>query len=211
MDKETERFVRSRMEGTPKTGEPTLDDLPAGGEGEAPSLPFRILEKGDVRPYLNAVPLYDLKVAAGLFSKEQYVAQARSKKDPNTAGESGWVELPDAFRPQQGLFVAQVVGESMNRRIPNGAWCLFRLNPAGTRQGKVVLVQHREIQDQDTGGHYTVKVYESEKKVLDDGTWRHVKIRLKPDTNAPGYEPIEISNESAEELRIIAELVAVLG
>ena len=57
----------------------------------------------------------------------------------------------------------RVVGESMNRRIPNGSWCLFKLAPGGTRQGKVVLVQHRDIDDIDTGGHYTIKVYESEK------------------------------------------------
>ena len=55
--------------------------------------------------------------------------------------------LPDWVRPQPGLFVAQVVGESMNRRIPNGAWRLFRANPAGSRQGKVVVVQHRSIAD----------------------------------------------------------------
>jgi phage repressor protein C with HTH and peptisase S24 domain len=68
----------------------------------------------------------------------------------DNAEDCEWVELPDAFRPQRGMFVAQVVGESMNRRIPNGSWCLFRLHPKGTRQGKVVLVQHREIQDADT-------------------------------------------------------------
>jgi hypothetical protein len=48
------------------------------------------------------------------------------------------------------MFVARVVGESMNRRIPNGAWCLFRVAGAGTRQGKVVLAQHREIEDAET-------------------------------------------------------------
>lgn len=30
-------------------------------------------------------------------------------------------------------FVTRVVGESMNRRIPNGSWCLFRSNPATGR------------------------------------------------------------------------------
>lgn len=55
--------------------------------------------------------------------------------------------LPDWVRPQPGLFVAQVVGESMNRGIPNGAWRRFRASPAGSRQGKVVVVQHRSIAD----------------------------------------------------------------
>ena len=61
------------------------------------------------------------------------------------------------------MFVAQVVGESMNRRIPNGAWCLFRAAPTGTREGKVVVVQHRGIADPETGGRFTIKVYISEK------------------------------------------------
>jgi uncharacterized protein len=99
----------------------------------------------------------------------------------------------------------------MNRRIPNGAWCLFRLNPAGTRQGKVVLAQHRDIADTDTGGHYTVKRYESTKKVLADGTWRHMSIILKPDTTSSGYEPFVFDEEKSTGVKVIAELVAVLG
>jgi len=120
-------------------------------------------------------------------------------------------ELPEAFRPRRGMFVARAVGESMNRRIPNGAWCLFRLAGAGTRQGKVVLAQHREIQDSGTGGHFTVKVYESRKEQLPDGSWCHASIILRPDTTAAGYEPIILTPEAVADLRIIAELVAVLG
>ncbi|PZP98928.1 MAG: hypothetical protein DI587_11930 [Variovorax paradoxus] len=51
-----------------------------------------------------------------------------------------WAALPDWIRPQPGLFVAQAVGESMNRRIPSGAWCLLRASPAGTRQGSFAIV-----------------------------------------------------------------------
>jgi uncharacterized protein len=109
-----------------------------------------------------------------------------------------------------GLFVAQVVGESMNRRIPNGAWCLFKFNPAGTRQGKVVVAQHKDIQDLDTGAEYTVKVYESQKVDSEDGEWKHEKILLKPDSNSQSYKPIEITANELEELRIVAELVAIL-
>jgi phage repressor protein C with HTH and peptisase S24 domain len=109
------------------------------------------------------------------------------------------------------MFVAQVVGESMNRRIPNGAWCLFRIASAGSRNGKVVLASHREIADTDTGGHYTVKIYESTKESMADGTWRHSSIILRPDSFLPGYEPIVLREEQAEDLRVIGELVAVLG
>ena len=85
-----------------------------------------------------------------------------------------------------------------------------RLSPVGTRQGKVVLVQHREIHDTDTGGHFTVKTYESKKEFFPDGTWRHSQIVLKPETTAPGYEPIVLKPESEENLHVIAELIAVL-
>ncbi len=173
-----------------------------------PGLTLRILNAKDVKPYQNSVPIYDLAIAAGQFSGSQEVNEV--PKD-GAIEQYDWVELPEAFRPQAGLFVAKVVGESMNRRIPNGSWCLFKLAPSGTRQGKVVLVQHRDIDDIDTGGHYTIKVYESEKSSHDDGGWQHKKIILKPDTTSPGYEPIVLNGQEAGELRVIAEMVAVLG
>jgi hypothetical protein len=57
---------------------------------------------------------------------------------------------------------------SLNRRIPNGSWCLFREPSDGSRNGKVVIVQTRDIQDPDTGGKYTVKIYRSEKTETED-------------------------------------------
>uniref|UniRef100_UPI00333FB8B2 S24 family peptidase n=1 Tax=Castellaniella defragrans TaxID=75697 RepID=UPI00333FB8B2 len=98
--------------------------------------------------------LIDIKMAAGVFSNHQ------TRDD--TAIE--WIEAPEWITPQPGIFVAQVIGESMNRRIPNGSWCLFRVNSSGTRQGKVVIAQHRSIDDPETGGKYTIKVYSSKKK-----------------------------------------------
>jgi hypothetical protein len=169
------------------------------------------LNAKDVSPYQNSVPIYDLAIAAGQFSGSQDVNEVPKVGDIGAIEQYNWVELPEAFRPQAGLFVAKVVGESMNRRIPNGSWCLFKLAPGGTRQGKVVLVQHRDIDDIDTGGHYTIKVYESEKASHDEGGWQHKKIILKPDTTEPGYEPIVLNGEEAGELKVIAEMVAVLG
>ena len=73
------------------------------------------------------------------------------------------------------------------------------------------MVQHRDIDDIDTGGHYTIKVYESEKAIHEDGGWQHTKITLKPDTTSAGYKPIVLNSEEAGELKVIAEMVAVLG
>jgi DUF2075 family protein len=148
-----------------------------------------------------AAPLIDLLFAAGAFSDSQTLESSASE----------WVALPDWIRPRPNLFVAQVVGESMNRRIPNGAWCLFSANPTGTREGRVVVVQHRSIADPETGGRYTIKLYSSEKVRADDGEWRHQRITLRPDSDRPEFEPIVIEIENGDEsLRVVAEMLLVL-
>jgi DUF2075 family protein len=198
-DDETRRYFESRIELSNVSLDSSVAVPPIEETDTAQGEPFRRLALEDVRPFENCVPLYDLEVAAGQFSEEQQITDVE------------WVELPDIFRPKPGLFVTRVVGESMNRRIPNGSWCLFRMRPEGTRQGKVILVRHRDITDADTGGHYTVKVYESKKEVLPDGTWRHSSIILWPDTRESGYEPIVLSEERGSHLEVIGELIAVLG
>lgn len=199
VDAETRRYFTERLH-EEQTSEDILKiPMTTVGEENLTALPFHRLNSDEVRPYENCVPLYDLKIAAGGFSDEQQIEGC------------GWVELPDEFRPRKGLFVAQVVGESMNRRIPNGAWCLFREDKGGSRVGKVVLVWHREISDSETSGHYTIKIYESTKENLVDGTWRHGSITLRPSSYLPRYEPIVLSEEQAADLRVIGELVAVLG
>jgi phage repressor protein C with HTH and peptisase S24 domain len=87
-----------------------------------------------VRPFENSVPLYDLKVAAGRFSGEQQAHEVPGNQTFD-AHEFDWVELPRGRKPARDLFVAQVVGESMNRRIPNGSFCLFRARPQGDTRG----------------------------------------------------------------------------
>ncbi len=199
VDDETRGYFAERLHVGP-AAEAIPESLMNTVEEESVSaLPFRRLKPDEVRPYENCIPLYELEIAAGGFSGEQQIEDFE------------WVELPEEFRPRKGLFVAQVVGESMNRRIPNGAWCLFREHNGGSRSGKVVLAWHREISDTETGGHYTVKIYESEKENLIDGSWRHTSILLRPDSSRSQYEPIVLREEQAEDLRVIGELVAVLG
>ncbi len=43
-----------------------------------------------------------------------------------------------------------------------------------------------------------------------DGSWVHKRIVLKPYTTVSAYEPIVIDEREAANVRIIAELVAVL-
>src|SRR6185503_2178323 len=108
--------------------------------------------------------------AAGSFGHPQHVLD----------DEFEWVELAGArHRLRKGMFVAQVVGKSMEPAIPDGSFCLFRAPVEGTRQGKTVLVQLRDAYDPETSQRYTVKRYESEKARQGD-TWRQARITLKP-------------------------------
>ena len=173
--------------------------------------PFRRVEPPEVEPFVNAIPLYDLKVAAGRFSGEQVVDEVPQQAEVENPEDYEWVSYDGRPRPAKGLFVAQVVGESMNKRIPNGAYCVWRLFPAGSLGGSIVLARHRDIHDSELGGHYTVKVYESEKEYFDDETWRHKRIMLKPSSTDPSFEPIVLEDLEEGELKIIAELVEVLG
>jgi uncharacterized protein len=195
-DKGLADHLRSRL--TPASAS-TPTKFPLGENSSA--VPLRRVTERDRQHSMAALPLIDIKMAAGAFSSVQTLDESAKQ----------WLEPPDWVTPQPGLFVAQVLGESMSRRIPNGSWCLFRANPTGTRQGKVVIAQHRSIDDPETGGRYTIKVYFSEKTTQADGGWQHEQIMLRPDSLEPGYEPIVINREEADDdLLIVAELLTVL-
>ena len=147
--------------------------------------------------FSNLAVFVELKAAAGGFSDPQYI-------DDN---DFEWVAVETRHRLRKGMFVAQVVGKSMEPRIPDGAWCLFRAPVEGTRQGKTVLVQLRDDTDPETDQRYTVKRYKSEKTV-EGNSWRHVRITLDPVN--PEFEPIVIASADEGEIQVIAELVEVL-
>lgn len=197
-------YLRSRLT-TTDTGDARPRGTAAAPNTESRDsnvIPLRRVSIAERAAGIPAVPVIDLRLAAGAFSAPQALEE----------GATDWVVLPDWVRPQPGLFVAQVWGESMNRRIPNGAWCLFRANPTGTREGKVVAVQHRSIDDPETGGQYTIKVYSSEKVPAEDGGWRHRRITLRPDSDQPGFEPIVIEAGGGDEgFVVVAEMLTVLS
>ena len=201
-DKETADYFRSRM-GIQTPG-PIVDVVAAASVSPPLAhtnvLPFKPLDRKHVKPFKNAVPVVALKLAAGMFSDVQSFDKDAVE----------WVSLPDIYRPQPGMFIAQVVGESMNRRIPNGSWCLFRANPQGTRVGKIVVAEHRSIEDPESGGSYTVKIYSSEKFQSADGSWSHLAVKLAPDSTDPKFKSLVFQPESADSVKIVAEMIAVL-
>lgn len=177
--------------------------------GTGGGVPLPIVAHEDVRPFVNAVPVYALQVAAGRFSDPQAVQELPQHEEVTNPSAFQWVALEGSPKPSPGLFVAQVVGESMNRKIPNGAWCLWRLAAAGSHQGKIVLAQHSDIEDSDLGS-YTVKIYESEKVEDEGGGLRHSKITLKPSSTDATFQPLVFEGVGGGELRVIAELVRTL-
>jgi len=158
---------------------------------------LRIVQPRPEERYVTCVPLVPLKAAAGAFGDPQQVED----------GNWEWVAVDSKRRLRRGLFVAQVVGKSMEPTIPDGSYCLFRAPVTGTRQGKIVLVQLRDSLDPDSGERYTVKRYLSQ-KVMEGDSWHHVRITLKPLN--PDFQPIEITGVEEGELQVVAELVEVL-
>ena len=173
------------------------DRAPVFGEHTLPPA-LRLVEPTAEERYAACVPLIPLKAAAGAFG------------DPQHIEDDGWdwVAVDTQHRLRPGMFVAQVVGKSMEPSIPDGSYCLFAAPVAGTRQGKTVLVQLRDATDPDTGERYTVKRYESE-KIRDGDSWRHARIYLKP-TN-PDFRPIVLTGDGEGELQVVAEVVEVFG
>ena len=161
---------------------------------------LRVLSFADVKPYVNSVPLIDIYAAAGNFSELQ--------KGSNY-NEFKWVELPINIAVNENYFVCQIIGESMNKKIENGSWCLFKKYSGGSREGKIVLVEHYNIQDTEFGAGYTVKSYHSVKDVQ-EVIWSHVKIVLKPMSYDKNYKDIVLENDELSSLKVLGEFVTVL-
>jgi phage repressor protein C with HTH and peptisase S24 domain len=153
---------------------------------------YRETVHSTVRPFVTHLPRYSLAVAAGKFLENQEVE------------EEGWEEAPSDLRLTEELFVAKIVGRSMEPKIPDGSLCVFRQGVTGSRQGRLVLVERLGGGAND---RYTVKLYASEKAEREGGTWSHEKITLLPLN--PEFESWTLDPEE-ERFRIVAEFVRVL-
>ncbi|MFN0166377.1 MAG: helix-turn-helix transcriptional regulator [Bryobacteraceae bacterium] len=146
--------------------------------------------------FKKLLPLYSLKAAAGYFGKGEEV-------EPEA-----WVEADGAGRLDDKMFVARAVGRSMEPRIHDGDYCVFRAHPTGTRQGKIVLAQYRGTADPETGGAYTVKRYSSDKLSDPDNEWGHSRITLSPIN--PEFAPIVLTPRAEDDVTIVAEFLTAL-
>jgi len=138
------------------------------------------------------LPLYTLRSAAGRFLDNAEVEC------------ESWVEAPPNMRLAPDMFVAEIQGSSMEPLVEDGDLAVFRRIPAGSRNGKRVLVE-----EQGKGGldRYTLKRYVSHKQPYSEDTNERVAITLEP-LNA-AHEPIHLDPEE-DRYRIIAEYVQTL-
>lgn len=147
--------------------------------------------------FIDFLPVYSIKAACGYFGEGEEVS------------ELGWIRAEGVGRLNRNMYVVQASGHSMEPRIQDGDFCVFNRNVAGSRQGKIVLVQHTNYYDPDYSGAYSIKKYTSEKSYDEFGNWQHEKIELKPLNH--DYNPIVLTPEDADEFRVIGEFVGVLS
>lgn len=151
---------------------------------------FNILSAEEALNNNCAVAFVDIVAAAGSFSDNQLSEHQQ------------WIEISEDIKDKNNYFVCKVVGASMNKIIESGSYCLFRRDTGGSREGKIVLVQSTDIQDADFGSGYTVKQYHSVKHITEEG-WQHKSIILKPLSDDPTYQDIELSEDALLSLKVL--------
>lgn len=134
------------------------------------------------------LPLYTLRSAAGKFLENAEVEC------------EGWVEAPEQLRLTQDMFVAEIQGTSMEPLVHDGDLAVFRRIPAGSRDGKRVLVE-------ELGSRYTLKRYVSKKIPYSEDSTERVTIWLEPLNPEHGEIKLDVEEDR---YRIVAEFVAVL-
>jgi len=105
------------------------------------------------------------------------------------------------MRLNREMFVAHVVGPSMEPSIPDGSLNVFRYGIVGSRQNKIVLVERAGTWDELA--KYTVKKYTSVKRIEGD-QWEHERIHMAPLN--PEFEGFDLTEGD----RVVAEWLQVL-
>jgi superfamily II DNA or RNA helicase/SOS-response transcriptional repressor LexA len=144
----------------------------------------------------NTIPFYDFYAAAGSFSEMQ------------DGKEYKLTSVPERYASDE-YFACRVIGESMNKTIPNNSICIFKKNVTGSRNGKILLIENRDSFDPDFNSAFTVKTYSSEKTITEE-SYRHDSIILKPNSYHNSFKNIILDEESAKEMSVIGEFVKVL-
>jgi SOS-response transcriptional repressor LexA len=170
-----------------------VSDREAIAYGDARETVDRLFDEhvdATVRPFISHLPVYSLRAAATKFGEGM------------DSEQEGWVRAPEKLRLSEGMFVAYVVGRSMEPLIPDGSACIFRAPVTGSRKGRLLLIE--KAGETDFASRYTVKRY-ARQGVLAESADREGAIRLEPlNREFPAFDL------TSDEFRVIAEFVQVL-
>jgi SOS-response transcriptional repressor LexA len=139
-----------------------------------------------VREFETHLPVYSVRAAATRFGESMGAEPER------------WIRARPGLRLNDSMFVAYVVGRSMEPRIPDGSLCVFRVWGGGTKKGRLLLIEM--YGESDFAARYTIKRYRS----VGEGDAK--RVILEPLN--PEFEAFEL--ESEDDFRVIAEFVEVL-
>ncbi|WP_343330398.1 DUF3427 domain-containing protein [Polaribacter staleyi] len=156
---------------------------------------IKLIKEEEKTPQFT-IPLYNFYAAAGSFSEMQ------DEKEYNL------IPVQERYSTDD-YFACKIIGESMNKVIPNNSICIFKKNVTGSRSGKILLIENNDSFDPDFNSAFTVKTYSSEKTITEDG-WHHNSIALKPNSYDNSFKSIILDEEMTKEMRVVGEFVKVL-
>lgn len=170
--------------------------------GQEKSPVSEIVESQEIKiiPFVNSVPLYSLKVAAGEFKFNESIPEEK------------FILVPEGIKISQDHFACKIIGNSMNRIVKDGQIAIFRRYTGGSRNGLMVIAEYYDHQDVDYGSCYTFKEYYSQKGTNEE-SWHHEKIVLRPRSFDSAYEDIIIEPNAVHDktFRIIGIFDRVLS
>lgn len=160
-----------------------------------------------VRPFIDGVPFYE-----DLQTLVEHLRDApEDQRTGRVAGnDTRWVALEGRFSPRPGLCVVPVDLASMARWVPTGSRCVLRLAPCGPWQGKILLLEHPDIDDDELGGSFTLRRYESLARGSEEEGWLAPQVILHGAPREGSTLPQILEDIEEGSLWVIAELLEVL-
>lgn len=163
--------------------------------------PFAFVEPDDGDRYRSCVPLVSVRSIA------RRIKDAQASLDMKGTWFSSWVVFQTETAFQEGMFVAWVQAGALGTDRPKGAYCLFRDEVKGSREGKALIVRHGSIRDLTLGPHVTLGVWSGEDVPGDDGVARR-RIRMAS-LNSEG-SGADLLVDKDTEVEALAEFVEML-
>lgn len=157
--------------------------------------------------YVSHLPIRNLEAVAASEPEGEWGPNAQE----DMGDVLGWVRvnMPGVVLNDR-MFVARIKGQSMDdgrHGIVDGSYSLFQLWPAGSRQGKIILVRG-SFHDPETGS-YAVKKYMADQRDEDGRHGRISLVSLNPDKER--YPDITLDPEDDQAVVVIAEHIESLS